>query len=207
MDVYTIINEAKEGDLFDEDEINQLFSFNNANLLIKIAAQDEADGKETEIGKLASFILKNRDNYQISKKEEKLEDFKKDFNFDLKKQFKKNRKNLKKELINKVNEMAQNTTLLNVEQDDPNKVVIKLFWQEYNNKYAFTWKAFKETKRQYEKSNPLEGEDLYVLKSLLEKDPNIMKVKNGTLFCKAQNTLSDYTIKKIKEKIGDKNDD
>lgn len=201
FDVYTVINETKEGNLIDNEELDQFFSFGNINILTKIIAQEEVEDKKTDIGKLASIIVKNKDEYQKAKKDEKLDEFKDEINSKIKKEIKKNRKKVKKELIEKVNNLAQNTAVLNIKDDSPNKIIFKLFWQEYNNKYAFTWKAFKEVKKQYEKNNPLEGEDIYVLKSLLEKDPNITKVQNGTLFCKAQNTLSDFTIKKIKEKI------
>ena len=84
----------------------------------------------------------------------------------------------------------------------PNSVFFKLFLTEYNTKYAFTWKAFKEAKRLYEKSHPVDGEDIYVLKSLLEKDPRIEKIVDSTVFCKSARTLTSSTIDKIKEKIG-----
>ena len=85
-------------------------------------------------------------------------------------------------------------------------------------------KSKKEWRKNYEKTHILEGEDLFILKALLEKDPNIAKkaavdsrkadfakgkigkdisgkVIDSTVFSKGNNTLTKETIEKIKEKI------
>ena len=108
----------------------------------------------------------------------------------------------KKELFEKMNKVAENYGSNIKSSENPNSVVFKLFLSDYNSKYAFTWKAFKETKKIYEKSHVLEGEDIYILKSLLEKDPKIDKVVDSTIFSKQNRPLSKEIIDKIKEKIG-----
>ena len=101
-----------------------------------------------------------------------------------------------------MNKVAENYGSNIKSSENPNSVVFKLFLSDYNSKYAFTWKAFKETKKIYEKSHVLEGEDIYILKSLLEKDPKIDKVVDSTIFSKQNRPLSKEIIDKIKEKIG-----
>ena len=198
MDVYSVILEAKNDKIFSLDEIDKIFSLGNEQILFKIAAEKE-DGQE---GKFVSVILKNRNNFWENKHNETLKDFSKEFNKILKKEIK-NPIKVKKSVFKLINKYANDGVgkLIDV-SDSPNIVFFKLFMNEYNNKYAFTWKAFKETKRMFEKTHPVEGEDIYTLKSLLEKDPKILKIKDSTVFCKSQHSLSDSTLKKIKEKLG-----
>ncbi len=156
----------------------------------------------------------------------KLDDFNKELNNEIKKKIKKDRKETKKELFDKMNEVAKDyqSSELKSTEENPNSVIFKLFLNEWNTKYAFTWKSFKELKKNYEKTHILEGEDLFILKALLEKDPNIAKkaavdsrkadfakgkigkdisgkVIDSTVFSKGNNTLTKETIEKIKEKI------
>lgn len=198
MDICNIVLESKDSRILTPKDVERIFSFGNEKILFKIVAENEKE----PIGKFASIILKNRNNFWENKHSDKIEDFTYDLNNILKKEIKKVKK-VKKELFNLMNKYADEGVgkLIDV-SDSPNVVFFKLFMQEYNDKYAFTWRAFKEVKRNFEKSHPVEGEDIYILKQLLEKDPNIVKITNSTLFCKSQHTLSDSTIKKIKEKIG-----
>ena len=203
FDVYSVINEAKETNLIDDNEIDRLYSLANDGILFKIVAKDEDEKKETT--KLASFILKNRDNYWEAKNADNLPSFYKELNNKIKNIIKKDRKKVKKELFDEMNSLVgdyNNDGKVTTADSSPNAVFFKLFLSEYNTKYAFTWKAFKEAKRLYEKTHPVDGEDIYVLKSLLEKDPKIQKVTDITVFCKAARSLTEKTIEKIKEKIG-----
>lgn len=225
MDVYRVINESKDSKIIDNDEFKRLFSFANDAILMKIVAKEDEDEFSPE-AKMAEIILKNRDDYQEAKRAEKLDDFYKDLNSEIKKKIKKDRKETKKKLFDKMNEIAKEYKYVENQTTDENAnvVVFKMFINEWNTKYAFTWKAFKNLKKEYEKTHILEGEDLFVLKSLLEKDPNIArkkgfdlskadiangkiakdisgKVTDSTVFSKANNTLTKDTIEKIKEKI------
>ena len=91
--------------------------------------------------------------------------------------------------------------IIRAEMKDPNTALFRLFFNEYNTKQIFTWKNFKDTKKQFEKNHPLEGENIYNLKSFLEKNTSIEKIDNNTVFSKEQRTLSDKCIEKLIEKI------
>lgn len=199
MDVYSVINESKKSKVLSDDEIDRIFSLGNEGILLKIVAGDKDEGLEA---KFATVILKNRGEYWENKHADTMDDFSKELNKELKKKVKKANK-AKDLLFDKMNKMAADGIGLAINvSDSPNLVFFRLFMNEYNNKYAFTWKAFKEVKREYEKSHPVVGEDIYTLKQLLEKDPKIVKVVDSTVFCKAQNTLSKSILDEIKEKLG-----
>lgn len=227
MDVYRVINEAKNPKIIDTDELEKVYSLANDAILMRIAAQEnDDDDKKSDVGELAEIIIKNRDDYHYAKKQDELEDFHKELNNEIKKKIKKDREETKKKLFDKMNEIAKEyqSTELKSGEENPNVVIFKMFLNEWNTKYAFTWKAFKNIKKTYEKTHVLEGEDLFVLKSLLEKDPNIAKktgydsrkvdfekgkigkdisgkVTDSTVFSKSNNTLAKETIERIKEKI------
>ena len=226
MDIYRVINEAKDSKIIDKDEMEKIYSLANDAILMRIAAAEDSkaeDSKEedTDVGKLAEIIIKNRDDYHFAKREDELDDFSKELNTEIKKKIKKDRKEVKKELFNKMDEIAkdyQSSEIMSTEEN-PNSVIFKLFLNEWNTKYAFTWKSFKEIKKNYEKTHILEGEDLFILKSLLEKDPNIAKktgidnrkadfakgkigkdisgkITDSTVFSKGNNTLTKEKIAK-----------
>ncbi len=222
MDVYKVIRESKNSTLLNTDELEKLYSFANDAILMRIAASEKED--EEDIQKFAEIVLKNKDDYFFSKKEDKEEEFKKELNSEIKKAIKKDRNEIKEKLFDKINNIAKDYKPENLSDEKPNIIVFKLFLNEWNTKYAFTWKAFKEVKKTYEKTHILEGEDLFVLKSFLEKDPKIArktgyddrrvdfekgkiskltigKITDTTVFSKSNNTLSKDTIEKIKEKI------
>lgn len=226
MDVYRVINEAKDSKIIDKNEMEKIYSLANDAILMRIAAAEDSKEEDTDVGKLAEIIIKNRDDYHFAKKDDELDDFNKELNNEIKKKIKKDRKETKKELFDKMNEVAKDyqSSELKSTEENPNSVIFKLFLNEWNTKYAFTWKSFKELKKNYEKTHILEGEDLFILKALLEKDPNIAKkaavdsrkadfakgkigkdvsgkVIDSTVFSKGNNTLTKETIEKIKEKI------
>lgn len=226
MDIYRVINEAKDSKIIDKDEMEKIYSLANDAILMRIAAAEDSKEEDTDVGKLVEIIIKKRDDYHFAKREDELDDFSKELNTEIKKKIKKDRKEVKKELFNKMDEIAkdyQSSEIMSTEEN-PNSVIFKLFLNEWNTKYAFTWKSFKEIKKNYEKTHILEGEDLFILKSLLEKDPNIAKktgidnrkadfakgkigkdisgkITDSTVFSKGNNTLTKETIEKIKEKI------
>lgn len=194
MDIYSVINESKNSKILDSDDIEKLYSGNLDSALFALATN-----KDENIAEFASTILKDRNDYQIAKKNDKLDDFLDDLNSLLKKNIDKANKTKSDffELLDKFSDFSPKK----IETDiSPNAVVIRLFLSEYNTKYAFTWKAFKKVKKEYEKNNLLEGEDIYILKSILEKSPNIQKVIDSTVFCKSAGTLSDKILDKLKEK-------
>ena len=205
MDIYTIINESKDSKLFELDEVENLYAVTNDSILFNIVATDEKnknkDEEQSFIAKFAEIILKNKDDFWNAKNNDKLSDFINNLSKEIKKKIKHSKK-IKKELFEKMNKVAENYGSNIKSSENPNSVVFKLFLSDYNSKYAFTWKAFKETKKIYEKSHVLEGEDIYILKSLLEKDPKIDKVVDSTIFSKQNRPLSKEIIDKIKEKIG-----
>ena len=206
MDIYRIIRESKEDKkLFSDNEINKLYSFSNNNVLLNIIAKDEIENKEekSDIAKMASIILKNKSDFWEYKYKDEENELNKELSLKLKKEFKKETKDIINSLFDRMNETAKKLEVTSGEtSDNPNVVIFKIFLNEYNTKYAFTWKAFKQVKREYEKNHTLEGEDIYILKAILEKDEKIDKVVDSTVFCKSSKTLSDSTIDKIKEKIG-----
>ena len=205
MDIYTIINESKDSKLFELDGVENLYALTNDSILFNIIATDEKnknkDEEQSFIAKFAEIILKNKDDFWNAKNNDKLSDFINNLSKEIKKKIKHSKK-IKKELFEKMNKVAENYGSNIKSSENPNSVVFKLFLSDYNSKYAFTWKAFKETKKIYEKSHVLEGEDIYILKSLLEKDPKIDKVVDSTIFSKQNRPLSKEIIDKIKEKIG-----
>ena len=205
MDIYTIINESKDSKLFELDEVENLYALTNDSILFNIIATDEKnknkDEEQSFIAKFAEIILKNKDDFWNAKNNDKLSDFINNLSKEIKKKIKHSKK-IKKELFERMNKVAENYGSNIKSSENPNSVVFKLFLSDYNSKYAFTWKAFKETKKIYEKSHVLEGEDIYILKSLLEKDPKIDKVVDSTIFSKQNRPLSKEIIDKIKEKIG-----
>lgn len=194
MDIYNVINESKNSEILDNEDIDRLFSGNLDSALFSLASQ-----KDEDISEFASLILKNRMGYQFAKKNDDIKDFKDDLNSDLKKNVDKANKTKRRffELLDNYKSITPNKIETDV---SPNAVVIRLFLKEYDTKYAFTWKAFKKVKKDYEKNNLLEGEDIYVLKSILEKSPNIQKVVDSTVFCKSAGTLSEKIINKLKER-------
>lgn len=226
MDVYRVIKEAKEPRLIDMDEMDKLFSFANAPILTRIAAREDRKDEKSDEHKFVELIAKNRDDYFWAKDRDTLDDFNKEFNSDIKKMFKSKREDVKKKLFDDIDEIADaykpsNDSLASA---NPNTVVFKMFLNEWNTKHSFTWKMFKRLKKDYEKTHILEGEDLFVLKSLLEKDPNIVnqrsldfrradaergkiakdvsgKVTDSTVFSRANNTLARETIEAIKKRI------
>lgn len=205
MDIYRIIRESKEGKLFNIDELNRLYSFANDQILLNIVAKNDQakDDDKEELADMAEIILKNRDNFWASKHDDKLEEFSKELETEIKKTIKQKRMDIKKTLFNRIDEVAQsNSQKIDDGEENPNSIFFKLFLNEYNTKHAFTWKAFKDTKKRYEKAHPVGGEDIYILKSVLEKDPKIEKVIDSTVFCKAAHSLSDDVIEKLKEKAG-----
>lgn len=203
MDIYTIINESKDSKLFELDEVENLYALTNDSILFNIVATDEKNKnkEQSSIAKFAEIILKNKDDFWNAKNNDKLSDFINNLSKEIKKKIKHSKK-IKKELFEKMNKVAENYGSNIKSSENPNSVVFKLFLSDYNSKYAFTWKAFKETKKIYEKSHVLEGEDIYILKALLEKDPKIDKVVDSTIFSKQNRPLSKEIIDKIKEKIG-----
>lgn len=227
MDIYKVINEAvQDSRVIDKEELDRLFSFANDAILMRIIAKDDDEDKKSEETKLAELVVKNKDDYFFAKKNDEIDDFLKEFNSEIRKEIKKDRKEIKKKLFEKMNEIAKDyqQSELKATDENANVVVFKMFLNEWNTKYAFTWKAFKNIKKDYEKTHILDGEDLFVLKSLLEKDPNIAKkrsfdlkyadlsngkvakdtsgkVTDSTVFSKNNNTLTKQTIEKIKEKI------
>lgn len=205
MDIYTIINESKDSKLFEPNEIENLYALTNDSILLNIVAVDDKNRKKNEeqspIAKFAEIILKNKDDFWRAKNDDTLVDFTKNIAKEIKKKIKHSKK-IKKELFRKMNKIAESYGSNIKSSENPNSVVFKLFLSDYNSKYAFTWKAFKETKKNYEKSHILEGEDIYILKALLEKDPKIDKVVDSTIFSKQNRPLSKEIIDKIKEKIG-----
>lgn len=206
MDIYRVIRESKEGKLFDTDELNKMYSFANDQILLTIVARNDQakDEDKEELADMAEIVLKNRDNFWTAKHNDELDDFSKELESEIKSKIKQRRMEVKKDLFNKMDEIAKSTSQkIDKGEETANAVFFKLFLNEYNTKHAFTWKAFKDTKKRYEKTHPVDGEDIYVLKSVLEKDPKIEKVVDSTVFCKAARTLSDDVIDKLKERAGE----
>lgn len=199
LNIYKIINEIEETKVIDSDNLDDLFHIDNKVLFQLIVKEKE----KTDIAKVSELIIKNKDEFYSASKDDELDDFYKDINKQIKKIIKTDKKEFKKEFLGKI-EVVKNSIKQaeDTSHDTPNVIIFKLFLREYNTKYSFTWRAFKEVKREYEKSHVLEGENIYSLKSLLERDPKIDKVTNTTVFCKSEETLSDSIIEKIKNKIG-----
>jgi hypothetical protein len=213
MDIYNVINESKaKKTIISSEEASKLFSIPNENILFRIAGGLDEDD---DLMDLVELILKSKDDYYAAK--EDTEDFLKEFNFKLKKI--KNVKKLKEELFGKMDDLAKNYNYIEKNPDAPNSIILKMFLNEWNTKHSFTWRGFKQVKKNYEKNHILSGENLFVLKEILEKDPHIAsrngfeksksgrikdvsgKVVDGTIFCKAAHTLSNDTIEAIKKRI------
>ena len=226
MDVYRVINEAKEPRLIDMDEMDKLFSFANAPILTRIAAKEDRKDEKSDEYKFIDLISRERDDYFWAKDQDTLENFNKEFNSEIKKMFKSRKADVKKKLFDDIDEIADAYKPSNdsLSSANPNTVIFKMFLNEWNTKHSFTWKMFKRVKKDYERTHILEGEDLFVLKSLLEKDPNIVrqrsldfrradaekgkiakdtsgKITDSTIFSKANNTLTKETIEAIKKRI------
>ncbi len=199
MDIYKIIRESKEDYSIDETTVDYLYSTIVEKTLLSMINNEEDND---EFNNIAEKILKKRDDYHTAKKENKMEQFISDLNNDFIKVFKSDRKERTEEFINYINQYSKNikNTISKI-NNNPDILIFKLFLKEYNEKESFTWKQFKNIKRIFEKSHPLEGENIYNLKSLLEKDPNIEKIKDETVFSKSLGSLSKKTIEKINDKI------
>lgn len=199
MDIYKIIREAKNTEeIISDEEINSLYSGVSEKAIFSIINSDDNE----LFSKISEFILKRREDYKIAKHDETFEDFFNEIRFGLKKIIKSDkRKTIDEylELVSNITEKLQN--IINTEENDPNSTLFRLFFNEYNTKQIFTWKNFKDTKKQFEKNHPLEGENIYNLKSFLEKNTNIEKIDNNTVFSKEQGTLSDKCIEKLIEKF------
>ena len=107
MDIYRVINEAKDSKIIDKDEMEKIYSLANDAILMRIAAAEDSKEEDTDVGKLAEIIIKNRDDYHFAKREDELDDFSKELNTEIKKKIKKDRKEVKKELFNKMDEIAK----------------------------------------------------------------------------------------------------
>ena len=89
MDVYRVINEAKDSKIIDKDEMEKIYSLANDVILMRIAAAEDSKEEDTNIGKLAEIIIKKRDDYHFAKKDDELDDFNKELNNEIKKKIKK----------------------------------------------------------------------------------------------------------------------
>ena len=198
MDVYSVIREAKDTkELLSTEELNKLFSPSLERTLFTIINNNENE----DFVKLSEIILKKRGAYQEAKLKEKLDDFKDEIISDFKTILKKDKHEKLEEFFEHTDKVAEVANkYIQTAEDDPNSIIFKLFLNEYNTKVAFTWKAFKMVKKDFEKNHPLTGENIYNLKSLIEKYSDIEKIENNTVFSKESHTLSDKCLEKIKEK-------
>lgn len=199
IDVYKVINEAKENkSYFSEDEVRDLYS--KEAILFKLLQSENEEDKN--INKFIEEVLKKRQDYTEGLMNDDLSDLVSDINTDFKKIIKSNRKEEKNSLLDRIKNMSDAAMkYIETAKTSPDTIIYKLFLDEYNNKYAFTWKAFKYAKKRYEKSHPLFGENVSNLKSMLERDSKIVKINNNTLFCRSAKTLSDTTLEKIRDRI------
>ena len=104
MDIYRVINEAKDSKIIDKDEMEKIYSLANDAILMRIAAAEDSKEEDTDVGKLAEIIIKNRDDYHFAKKEDELDDFSKELNTEIKKKIKKD--------IDKLKIMCYNNTVI-----------------------------------------------------------------------------------------------
>lgn len=199
MDIYNIIRESKKDEeILTHEQIERLYSPFIEEILFQIINMDEKE----DYSKICEKILKKRDDFQTAKLNDDFEDFEKDLINDFTKVFKLDKKKKIEEFLDYVEKLSnKNSRIMFKVANDSDIIIFKLFYDEYNNKASFTWGQFKKVKKIYEKNHPLKGENLYNLKSLLEKDPRLEKIDNNTLFSKHAHTLTDKTVDKIKEKI------
>lgn len=198
-DIYQIIRESKEEkQLLTFEELDKLYTPEVIKTLFYIINKDE----EKDYCKLAEYILKKREDYQIAKKNDNLKEFKKDIKSEFKRIFKTDKFKKKEDFFNYINNSAEagNKNIVQV-SNNPDKVIYKLFLNKYNSNTPFTWAMFKELKKDYEKNNQLEGENIYNLKSMIEKYTKIEHVDNNTVFDKSANTLSDKLLSKLDKKL------
>lgn len=201
MDIYKIIRESTDTkELLSIEDIDFLFSPVTEKSLFYIINKDDEDTKK--FNSIAEKILKKREDYQIAKHKDNLDEFKKEITGIFKSVFKLEKKEKKEELFNYLkNKSEEVSKVINIGKFEPDNIIYRLFLKEYNTKYAFTWKAFKDVKREYEKNHTLEGENIYNLKSMIEKYNNIDKVYNNTVFSKENNPFSEKFLEKINDKI------
>ncbi len=201
MDIYKIIRESTDTkELLSIEDIDFLFSPVTEKSLFYIINKDDEDTKE--FNNIAEKILKKREDYQIAKHKDNLDEFKKEITGIFKSVFKLEKKEKKEELFDYLkNKSEEVSKVVNLGKFEPDNIIYRLFLKEYNTKYAFTWKAFKDVKREYEKNHTLEGENIYNLKSMIEKYNNIDKVYNNTVFSKENNPFSEKFLEKINDKI------
>ena len=201
MDIYKIIRESTDTkELLSIEDIDFLFSPTTEKSLFYIINKDDEDTKK--FNSIAEKILKKREDYQIAKHKDNLDEFKKEITGIFKSVFKLEKKEKKEELFDYLkNKSEEVSKVINIGKFEPDNIIYRLFLKEYNTKYAFTWKAFKDVKREYEKNHTLEGENIYNLKSMIEKYNNIDKVYNNTVFSKENNPFSEKFLEKINDKI------
>lgn len=201
MDIYKIIRESTDTkELLSIEDIDFLFSPTIEKSLFYIINKDDEDTKK--FNSIAEKILKKREDYQIAKHKDNLDEFKKEITGIFKSVFKLEKKEKKEELFDYLkNKSEEVSKVINLGKFEPDNIIYRLFLKEYNTKYAFTWKAFKDVKREYEKNHTLEGENIYNLKSMIEKYNNIDKVYNNTVFSKENNPFSEKFLEKINDKI------
>lgn len=201
MDIYKIIRESTDTkELLSIEDIDFLFSPTTEKSLFYIINKDDEDTKK--FNSIAEKILKKREDYQIAKHKDNLDEFKKEITGIFKSVFKLEKKEKKEELFDYLkNKSEEVSKVINLGKFEPDNIIYRLFLKEYNTKYAFTWKAFKDVKREYEKNHTLEGENIYNLKSMIEKYNNIDKVYNNTVFSKENNPFSEKFLEKINDKI------
>ena len=201
MDIYKIIRESTDTkELLSIEDIDFLFSPVTEKSLFYIINKDDEDTKK--FNSIAEKILKKREDYQIAKHKDNLDEFKKEITGIFKSVFKLEKKEKKEELFDYLkNKSEEVSKVINLGKFEPDNIIYRLFLKEYNTKYAFTWKAFKDVKREYEKNHTLEGENIYNLKSMIEKYNNIDKVYNNTVFSKENNPFSEKFLEKINDKI------
>ena len=201
MDIYKIIRESTNTkELLSIEDIDFLFSPATEKSLFYIINKDDEDTKE--FNNIAEKILKKREDYQIAKHKDNLDEFKKEITGIFKSVFKLEKKEKKEELFDYLkNKSEEVSKVVNLGKFEPDNIIYRLFLKEYNTKYAFTWKAFKDVKKEYEKNHTLEGENIYNLKSMIEKYNNIDKVYNNTVFSKENNPFSEKFLTKINDKI------
>lgn len=201
MDIYKIIRESTDTkELLSIEDIDFLFSPVTEKSLFYIINKDDEDTKK--FNNIAEKILKKREDYQIAKHKDNLDEFKKEITGIFKSVFKLEKKEKKEELFDYLkNKSEEVSKVVNLGKFEPDNIIYRLFLKEYNTKYAFTWKAFKDVKKEYEKNHTLEGENIYNLKSMIEKYNNIDKVYNNTVFSKENNPFSEKFLTKINDKI------
>lgn len=201
MDIYKIIRESTNTkELLSIEDIDFLFSPVTEKSLFYIINKDDEDTKK--FNNIAEKILKKREDYQIAKHKDNLDEFKKEITGIFKSVFKLEKKEKKEELFDYLkNKSEEVSKVVNLGKFEPDNIIYRLFLKEYNTKYAFTWKAFKDVKKEYEKNHTLEGENIYNLKSMIEKYNNIDKVYNNTVFSKENNPFSEKFLEKINDKI------